>query len=400
MDISARKRTEDELAESQQRLQLALDASNLGLWEWDIASGSVSGSPRMLAITGLGADDLAMDPLALRRLVHPEDMEAVWGLEEAARAGRAYHAEYRIVRRDGSVRWVANHARTDRDATGQPRRMIGTLADITERKQADAALSQSRDELEERVHDRTEALAQANTALANEVTERRATESLVRELLGQLVVAEEEERRRMARELHDTVGQHLTAITLALKAMESHPDMPAELRKRLAQLQRAARHLDDDIDRLSQELRPAALDDLGLDEALRQHALAWSEESGIAVDIHTHGLRGRRFGQAVESTVYRVVQEALTNVRKHAGASRVGVIVEQRDLELKAIVEDDGRGFDAQIAPEGPPGTNHRRRLGLRGMNERAMLAGGALEIESKPGQGTTVYLTIALQED
>jgi PAS domain S-box-containing protein len=408
IDITARKQAEAALADSRERLQLALDASHLGLWEWDLDSGTLSYSPEVLVITGLPAEALGADVAAARRLVHPDDIEAVWASDEAARTGRPFSAEYRIVRPDGRLRWVANHARTLCDADGRPRRMIGTLADITARKQAEWALRESHDELEARVHERTEALEASNSRLANEVAERRATEAQVRELLGQLVGAEEDERRRMARELHDTVGQHLTAITLTLKAVEEDPSLPDALRQRLVQLQRATRQLDHDIDRLSHELRPAALDDLGLDDALRQHAAAWGQDSGITLELHTHGLRGRRLPASVETTVYRVVQEALTNVLKHSGATRVGVIAELRENELRAIVEDDGRGFEAQAdtatgqAPRTPgtPINPSRRRLGLRGMAERATLAGGRLEVESQPGLGTTLYLTIPLPED
>ncbi|MED5617684.1 PAS domain S-box protein [Ideonella sp. BN130291] len=399
IDIGAQKRAQARLAESEQRLQLALAASSLGLWEWDLASGRLWYSDRVLEITGLTQAQLVADPGAARRLVHPDDVHVIRASDEAARTGRAFHAEYRILRHDGTLRWVANHARTECDEHGVPQRMVGTLTDITDRKQGEEALRQAHDELEARVHERTEALARANTTLANEVAARRATEAHVRELLGQLVNAEEEERRRIARELHDTVGQHLTALTLGLKAVEEEPALPARLRSRMAQLRHATRALDDDIDRLSHELRPAALDDLGLDDALRQHASGWAGDSGIVVDLHTHGLRGRRFAQAVESTVYRVVQEALTNVRKHAGASRVSLIAEVRDQALRVIVEDDGSGLAS--APAASPGSGvMRRRLGLRGMSERAMLAGGRLDVESEPGRGTTLYLTIPLSEE
>jgi PAS domain S-box-containing protein len=399
MDISTQKQAQADLGESEQRLQLALAASNLGLWEWELDSGRLWYSDRVLEITGLTRKQLAADPTAARRLVHPEDVEVIWASDEAARTGQPFHAEYRIVRPDGGLRWVANHARSERNEQGVPHRMVGTLTDITSRKQGEEALRRAHDELEARVQERTEALAHANTTLVNEVAERRATESHVRELLGQLVNAEEEERRRISRELHDTVGQHLTALSLGLKAVEEDPRLPAEVRARMAQLRRAARALDDDIDRLSHELRPAALDDLGLDDALRQHAGAWAELSGVVVDIHLHGLRGRRFPEAVESTVYRVVQEALTNVRKHAQATRVGLIAEVRDKELRVIVEDDGVGSTSTPATWREAGAM-RRRLGLRGMSERAMLAGGRLDMESEPGRGTTLYLTIPLFEE
>jgi PAS domain S-box-containing protein len=397
MDISERRRTERALAQSSERLALALDAAQLGLWEWTIANGRLWYSEQLLGITGLTREQLDDDIDCWRRLVHPDDVEVIWAADEAAREGRGFHAEYRLVQPGGWQRWVATDARCVCDAAGKPQRMVGTLADITARKQSEEALRQAHDELEQRVQERTAALALANTQLADEVTERRATEGQVRELLGQLVNAEEDERRHLARELHDSLGQHLTALTLGLRALQEDPSLPAALRERLVQLREVTRRLDDDVDRLSYQLRPALLDDLGLNDALRELAGAWAEDSGIPVDIHTRGLRGQRFDAALETTVYRVVQEALTNIRKHAQASRVGLFVELRDGELRAIVEDDGRGMAMENRPlRSGPG----RHLGLRGMAERARQAGGRLDVETEAGQGTTVYLSIPLQAE
>ena len=397
MDISERRRTEQALAQSSQRLELALEAARLGLWEWTFADGRLWYSEEVLRITGLTREQLDHDVDCWRRFVHPDDVEAVWAMDEAAREGRGFHAEYRLLRPGGAVCWVANDARCVCDADGKPRRMVGTLADVTIRRQAEDELRRTHAELEQRVQERTAALELANTQLANEVTERRATETQVRELLGQLVNAEEDERRNLSRELHDSLGQHLTALTLGLRAVQEDPALPITLRERLAQLREVTRRLDDDVDRLSYQLRPALLDDLGLNEALRELAGTWADDSGIAVDIHTRGLRGRRLDPALETTVYRVVQEALTNVRKHAQASRVGLIVELQDGELRAIVEDDGRGMAVEERrPRAGPG----RHLGLRGMAERARQAGGRLDLETEAGQGTTVYLSIPLQPE
>jgi signal transduction histidine kinase len=224
------------------------------------------------------------------------------------------------------------------------------------------------------------------------VEERRAAEAQVRELLGQLVSAEEEERRRVSRELHDTVGQHLTALTIGLRMIADTPQLPPDVREQLARLQSSAQRLDEDVERLSHSLGPRALDDLGLDDALQQHAAEWSRESGVELNLHCRGLAGRRWEPLLETTVFRFVQEALTNVARHAGASQVTVIAERRYGELRAIVEDNGVGFDAEAADARP-----RRGLGLRGMAERAALAGGRIEIESRPGRGTTLFLALPL---
>ncbi|WP_232540234.1 sensor histidine kinase [Azohydromonas aeria] len=161
--------------------------------------------------------------------------------------------------------------------------MVGTLADITARKQGEAALRGAHGALEAQVQARAAELALANTQLAIEVAERRATEAQVRELLGQLVNAEEDKRRRLARELHDSLGQHLTALALGLQAVQEDPETQPAARERLGQLREVTQRLDEDVDRLSYELRPAVLDDLGLNEALRELSSAWAQDSGVPV---------------------------------------------------------------------------------------------------------------------
>ena len=376
----------------ERQARLALRANGLVPCRWRPLDDHLwcAGEPgrRLLGRTG-GRDAPAP---GLRRLVHPEDGARLDALEAEAEAGRAAEAQYRIVRPDGSVRWVAHSAWPERDGADGALCLVGTLADITLRQDAEAVLREAHEALEVRVIERTLALVRANDALRKEVAERRAAEEQVRELLGQIVMAEEEERRRVARELHDGIGQAVTALGLGLKALEGEATLPATLRERLRHLQRNARLLDDDVDRLSHRLRPAALDDLGLEEALRNLAGLWAEESQLQLEIHTQGLKGRPFPAPVATTVYRVVQEALHNVLKHARARRVGLIVEQRGDELRAIVEDDGCGFDAAI-PQ--PSGLLRRRLGLRGMVERAALVGGRLEVETAPGRGTTIVLSV-----
>jgi signal transduction histidine kinase len=233
-----------------------------------------------------------------------------------------------------------------------------------------------------------------NESLRDEVAERRAAEEQVRELLRRLVNAQEDERRRISRELHDTLGQHLSAVTLGLKTLRAHADCPPAVAEGLDRVYQAAAQLDDAMDRLAYELRPAVLDDLGLADALRSHAQGWTLQTGIPVELHTRGLSGR-LPADIEVTVYRVVQEALTNIHKHAQATRVGVITERRGDDVRVIVEDDGCGFDA--ADTEAPRVDGRSRLGLRGMSERAGLVGGKLQVESAAGEGTTVYLTVPI---
>jgi signal transduction histidine kinase len=233
-----------------------------------------------------------------------------------------------------------------------------------------------------------------------DVSDRKRAEAALRgamadrtELLRRLVTAQEDERRRVARDLHDGLGQELTALILGLKALEQSVPEDAPGRDRLREVERIVNVIGREAHDLAVELRPTALDDLGLPAALTAYVDRWSERTGIAADFEPVGLGGDRLPPEVETTAYRVVQEALNNVAKHAGARRVTVMVSRQGGELVAMVEDDGRGFDPGRDGLGSGG----RSLGLLGMRERVGLVGGALVIESGEGEGTVVQARIPL---
>jgi signal transduction histidine kinase len=257
------------------------------------------------------------------------------------------------------------------------------------RRQAEGALRKAYDELEVKVGERTAELSRLNRELQAEVAEHRKAEAARAELLRRLVTAQEEERRRLSRELHDHMGQYLGAMMLRLKMLQPLATGQEPARANLRQLQELTGQLVDEVQHLSWELRPAALDDLGLQAALQNYTEKWSERSGVAADFYGSGLERQRLQPEVETAIYRIVQEALTNVLKHAEARRVSVIVERRRDRVIVIVEDDGKGFDAEAAP------GAGRGLGLLGMRERVALVGGTLNLESEPGGGTTVRLRV-----
>ncbi|HKW82159.1 MAG TPA: ATP-binding protein, partial [Burkholderiaceae bacterium] len=390
---------ERELRASEARSRLALDVAQLGTWSWRGADNELCADARFCELCGV-SPDAPVSYEALMARVHADDRAAVDAAVREALSpsgeGR-FRAEVRCVQPDGSLRWLVARGLTEFAAIGserRPSRMLGTAMDVTARKRTEHELLAARDDLEARVRERTAELARANAALRVEIAEREAAGSRIRQLLGRLVDAQEQERRRLSRELHDTLGQHLAVLTMGLTAVRTQPGSPPQVTQRLGDIEQAAQRLEDEVDRLSYELRPLALDHLGLVDALGQYADEWSAQGGIAVDLQVHGLPAERLSAAVEATVYRVVQEALTNVRKHAAASRVSLIAERRGSQLRVIVEDDGRGFDAAAVSAFADG---QRRLGLLGMSERAALVTGVLEVESSPGYGTTIYLTVPL---
>jgi signal transduction histidine kinase len=191
--------------------------------------------------------------------------------------------------------------------------------------------------------------------------------------------------------MHDQFGEQLTALSRGISALKDACGGSGGLTGLVDALEKIARQIDRDVDQLVWELRPTALDDLGLRAALANYVQDWSRRVNIPAELHTSGLLDDRLSSEAETTLYRVAQEALTNIAKHSRAKRVDVLLERQADSVLLIVEDDGVGFDAD--KEGAPGDG----FGLLGMQERAALVGATIEIESAAGEGTTVFLRMAV---
>jgi len=213
-------------------------------------------------------------------------------------------------------------------------------------------------------------------------------------LLKKIITAQEEERKRIARELHDQTGQSLTSLMIGLRMLEESKDIE-EIKEKGTQLRQLTNDTLDEIRDLSLALRPSVLDDLGLEAALRRYTQDCSVKLGIDVDFQAFGIQDLYLEPEIRLTVYRVVQEALTNVAKYSKASEASVILERKGDKLIAIIEDNGIGFDVQAIFDS---TIYEKKLGLHGMMERVNLIGGELTIESEPGMGTTIYIHISLK--
>jgi PAS domain S-box-containing protein len=215
----------------------------------------------------------------------------------------------------------------------------------------------------------------------------------VRALSSRLMVIREEEAMRIARDLHDEVGQALTSILLGVQALRSTED-PAEMRRHADELRVLTARSLDEIRRVIRSLRPPALDEVGLVAVLRRHLREYGAATGLRIDVCGPGLEHALLPPDVSIALFRIAQEAITNVGKHARAQCVSVTVTEREGHVILLVEDDGCGFDVAAARRSSRRADH---LGLVGMEERAALLGGAIRIESAPGQGTTVLAEIPL---
>jgi PAS domain S-box-containing protein len=351
-----REQIQEKLKQSERRLAEAQQVAHIGSWERDLRTNQVTWSDELFRIFGLKAEgiDLSYEQF-LNRLV-PQDVDRLRAIvEEAIRERRHFSTDYRIVHGDGSVRVVHARGGVILDEASVPIRLIGTAHDVTELRQAEHALKQAR---------------QAHESYAVRL------QSLSRRLLE----VQETERRHLARELHDEVGQSVTGLRMLLKL--DADSLTDAARIKLEQARGIIDELLGRIRRLSFDLRPAALDSLGLLPALLALFERYAEQTGVKVAFRHEGLE-QRFPPEMETTAYRIVQEALTNVARHAGVDAVTVRVWSDANALSLQIEDQGCGFDPDVASRSP------RSIGLAGMQERVMLLHGHLTIQSRPGAGT-----------
>ena len=355
-DLTERQRAEAALRESEERLTLAFAGAQEGVWDWNLVTGAVVYSTQWKHMLGYSEEEIEPHVSAWERLVHPDDRQRAHDVnEEVARGERTYEAEFRLRHKAGHYVHVLSRGLPVRREPGGPVvRIVGTHFDLTERKQADA--------------------------------ERARTE-----LLARLVFAQEDERRRIAREMHDQFGEQLTALGRGIGRLKEACGEHSDLQERIEALEVVAQQIDRDVDHLVWELRPTALDDLGLRAALASYVDDWSKRVRMSAELHTSGLLDDRLAAETETALYRIAQEALTNVAKHSNASKVDVILERRADHVLLVVEDDGVGFDFDDAGRRGEG------FGLLGMQERAALVGANLQIESTPGEGTTILVRMAV---
>ena len=368
VDVTERIRAEEALRESEERFRQMAENIEQVFWIRNIAQRRVEYvSPGYERIWKRSVEELLQKPDSWAEAVHPGDRERMARLAEQLPDAIEFDETYRIVWPDGSVRWIRDRGFPVRNAQGILIRIAGIAEDITERKHG-----------EQQVENFAE---------------------MLKILTNRLFEVQEEERRHLARELHDEIGQSLTAAKLEIEAAKKLND-PAARGRRLDDGLAVIEHLLQSVRALSLDLRPALLDELGLATALRGH-------------VHSHAARGKvavrlafdeplpRCDAAIEIACFRVAQEALTNVVRHANANAVVIELRRRGDELQLRVKDDGVGFDVAAAnARAASGAS----FGLLSMRERVNLAGGTFSCKSAAGQGTEIevhfFLTPARPEN
>jgi PAS domain S-box-containing protein len=374
LDITERKKVEEELSLSQQRLMIAMAASRTGTYRVDPQTNAfLHLGENLKNLLGLRPGEELTSCEDFLKRVHPDDVAAVGAEIARSRSRGEFQLEYRIVQPSGRVRWLYDRGQLMPDPMTGASCLVGACTDITERKQAETELKLVHDELEARVNQRT--------------AELRAAEAGLRQLSGRLMQLQDEERRRISRELHDSSGQALAALSMSLSVIERDVDKLSERGVRnLTDANRLVRELSQEVRTMSHLLHPPLLDEAGLESALRWFVEGFAQRSGINVDLHLSPELGR-LSREMEISIFRVVQESLANVHRHSGSKTAQVRVGRDAHKVTLEIRDQGRGFpvngNAERSEPAVPG------VGIQGMRERVRQLAGHFEIQSTKGSTT-----------
>jgi len=344
------------LAESEKRYEMATRAAKVGVWDYDFTSGALFLDPSLKTLLGYRDEDIENSLEAWLNLVDPEDRAVAQEVTRDSHRERSAEVirEYRLRHKDGGTRWIMIRGLVQRDASGTPVRFLGTGVDVTDLKLA---------------------------------------EHSVRHLTREIITAQEYERFRIARELHDNVAQDLSSLKISCEALfESLPKADTDLRERFAETSRILQRAITFIREMAYALRPSNLDHLGFLSTVERFCADFEEKTGILTRFLHTGMEGVVFDAETEINLFRVVQEALGNVRRHSGATEAAVKIVESHPHIIVRVEDNGVGFDVSA---GLTAAMEEKRMGLGGMRERVKLLGGNLRILSTPGQGTRIVAEI-----
>jgi PAS domain S-box-containing protein len=364
--LQERRETEQALRESQQRYALATAAGGVGVWESNLETEEVYTDSTIRKMLGYAPSE-CWPQSAWLHCVHPDDVARVTAGMQATLEGEASACdmEYRVLQKDGRIRWLHVRWAVRWEGDGRPRRLIGTAVDVTERKQAEERLRTSEEVL-------------------------RESHARIRDLAGRLLTAQEEERKRIARDLHDDLSQQLGALSIDLFLLTRQLHAPADpLHGQILGLQNRITEIIDWIRNLSHDLHSAVLDHLGLSAALEFICTEFRQQEGMHLTLETRGDLAT-IPADIGLCVYRVVQEALRNIAKHAGATRAAAMLTNTGAALDLCVTDNGVGFD-------PERVRWHSGLGLVSMEERIKLLQGSLHITTQAGRGTELRVRIPL---
>ena len=354
-EIVERQRVELDLRASEDRFRATFNCAAVGIGHVDTDGRWLLVNQKLCDIVGYTSSELQSQ--TFQAITYPDDLDADLKCFQQMLAAEipTYSLEKRYLRKDASLVWINLTVSLVREPNGKPKYFIGVIEDISSRKQAE--------EIQLKTQERLQTLS------------------------SKLLEAQETERRHLARELHDEIGQVLTAVKINLQALQQSSaasNMTWPLQESINIVEVALQQ----VRSLSLDLRPSILDDLGLEAALRWYVARQTQRAGIIGEFVREPLE-TKLSSNLETTCFRVVQEALTNVIRHAKAQRVTIELRQWETQLHLVIRDDGIGFDVHAARERATSGGS---LGLLGMEERVLLVGGQIKIESMHQHGTEIH--------
>jgi len=341
-----RRKVETELVVSNDRLRLSVEAGKSVVWDWDVKSGQERRFGALDTMFGISTDNHSDNIKEFRNCIYPADRERVWNAIADARTDRkSYSTEFRVVRTDGALRWVTARGEFYFTRHQKASHMLGMLVDITDRKLAEDALST---------------------------------------LGGRLIEAQEEERRRIAREIHDDYNQRLAVAAIELEELaETIGHLNGDGTARLRELSNYVSELGADLHALSHRLHSSTLENLGIVAGIEAFCEEFADQQEIQIKFDHENVPSR-VSEDAALCLFRIAQEGLRNVKKHSGANEAYVRLEGVDENLHLSISDRGKGFD-------PNARSRKSGIGIRSMQERLRSLGGHLEIHSRPMEGTRI---------
>jgi PAS domain S-box-containing protein len=351
IDITERKQTEEALQKNEQEFSLVFEAARIGWWVWNEETGHVISSEGTKAVLGLPSNQEISLQMFLNS-AHPEDRDEVYRTWQKS-LGTLYFIEYRVLLPDGTIRWVESRGHSYSKPRGGARQLVGVCMDITERKRSEEAR---------------------------------------RSLGGRLIEAQEQERIRIARELHDDICQRLALLEIELERIKYKPELQRpELRYDMDHLTQFTREIGSDLQSLSHELHSSKLEILGTAAAMKSFCAEFSRQHNVEIEFTSSDVP-LPSSREVSISLYRVLQEALQNALKHSRVRYFAAELRGEHGSVELIVTDFGVGFDPVTATSG-------QGLGLISMRERINLLNGTLLIESKPMRGTTIRAIVPAED-
>ena len=364
-----RKESDRILRESEARLSLAADSAGTGLWELDFSTNQFWATKRALAIFGYDPGEV-VSMARFEQSVFPDDFVSVSrAIARSLEKNEPLKIEYRILTGDGVMKWIHSSGSPYFKPNGEPDRLLGVSIDITESKN-----------MEEKLRDSEEIL-------------RNNQEDLQR-LAGRLISVKEEELRRLSRELHDDLTQRLAVLAIEAGKMELDMDEDVQsnpvFSQKVSHIKEQLIKISEDVHRISRQLHPTIIDDLGLVRAIESECAALSQRESVEIFFTTEDIP-EILPDDVPLCLYRITQESLNNCISHSGTAKCEVFLKGSHDAIFLDIEDKGVGFNTDEVRNKPG-------LGLSSMRERVQLVGGNIKVDTEPGRGTSIHVSIPLK--